>query len=269
MQYLYVIINIIFFIVTIQYAGCILFLEEEALFPEYRSVYEYITDYIQKEFEAVKLMHSGERGTVSLLKHIVSGTLYVYRAFSGSAEVYRKLIGIDCPNLPRIYEAAEKDGHAVVLEQFIQGDNIHEMLKGSLFDRSETRAVVSDICCALSVLHSLNAVHRDIKPDNVILTSRGAVLIDFDASRIYKTGSSADTNVLGTMGFAAPEQYGIGQTDPRADIYALGTLMNVMLTGKHPSTELAPGRFGRIIKKCTMVNPDDRYKDIVSLLEAL
>ena len=88
-------------------------------------------------------------------------------------------------------------------------------------------------------------------------------------SRTVKEGGSSDTTVLGTTGFAAPEQYGIGQSDARADIYALGTLMNVMLTGRHPSVEMAPGRFGRIVKKCTMVNPDDRYKDITRLMEAL
>ena len=52
-------------------------------------------------------------------------------------------------------------------------------------------------------------------------------------------------------------------------VYALGVLMNVMMTGKHPSIELAPGRLGRVIKKCIMVNPDDRYKDVVHLMEVL
>lgn len=96
-----------------------------------------------------------------------------------------------------------------------------------------------------------------------------AVLIDFDASRIVKANSSADTQVLGITGFAAPEQYGLSQSDERADIYAMGVLLNVMLAGKHPSQQLAPGRMGRIILKCTMANPKKRCKSILHFMEAL
>ena len=74
---------------------------------------------------------------------------------------------------------------------------------------------------------------------------------------------------LGTTGYAAPEQYGITQTDERADIYSLGVLLNIMLTGKHPSRELASGRLGRIVQKCTMMNPGKRYKSVLYLMEAL
>ena len=96
-----------------------------------------------------------------------------------------------------------------------------------------------------------------------------AILIDFDASRIFKSNTNQDTQILGTTGYAAPEQYGIAQTDERADIYSLGVLLNIMLTGKHPSKELASGRLGRIVQKCTMVNPEKRYKSVLYLMEAL
>ena len=108
-----------------------------------------------------------------------------------------------------------------------------------------------------------------MKPDNVILRGSEAVLIDFDASRIHKTAISEDTEILGTTGFAAPEQYGLSQSDGRADIYALGVLLNIMLTGEHPSRKLAGGRMGRIVQRCTMVNPEKRYKNILHLMEAL
>ena len=125
------------------------------------------------------------------------------------------------------------------------------------------------LCRGLSVLHSLGAVHRDIKPENVILRGDEAVLIDFDASRIVKAEHDADTVILGTVGFAAPEQYGLSQSDERADIYSLGVLLNVMLTGKHPSKELASGKMGRIVRRCTMVNPKERYQNVHSLMRAL
>ena len=107
------------------------------------------------------------------------------------------------------------------------------------------------------------------KPENVIIRGDEAVLIDFDASRIVKEDQRADTVVLGTTGYAAPEQYGISQTDGRADIYSLGVLLNIMLTGKHPSMELAPGKLGRIVQRCTQINPKKRYKNVLYLMEDL
>ncbi len=114
----------------------------------------------------------------------------------------------------------------------------------------------------------MGAVHRDIKPENIILRGRDAVLIDFDAARIHKPTSETDTQVLGTVGFAAPEQYGISQSDLRADIYSLGVLINVMLTGEHPSRCMASGRMGRIVERCTRVNPAKRYQNVHRLMEA-
>ena len=166
-------------------------------------------------------------------------------------------------------EAAEQDGMVAVLEEYIQGDSLAYLLEGALFSPAEARKIVLQLCNALWVLHKLGAVHRDIKPENVIVRGREAVLIDFDASRIFKSETNHDTQILGTTGYAAPEQYGITQTDERADIYSLGVLLNIMLTGKHPSKELASGRLGRIVQKCTMVNPDKRFRSVLYLMEAL
>jgi len=74
---------------------------------------------------------------------------------------------------------------------------------------------------------------------------------------------------LGTTGYAAPEQYGMSQTDARTDIYALGVVINVMLTGEHPSRCLAKGHMGRVVRRCTMMNPRQRYRDVLHLMEDL
>ena len=183
--------------------------------------------------------------------------------------MYRKLLSVSCPNLPKIMEVAEQNGMVAVLEEYIQGDSLAFLLAGACLTPAEARKITFQLCNALWVLHSLGAVHRDIKPENVIIRGSEAVLIDFDASRIFKSEISHDTQILGTTGYAAPEQYGITQTDERADIYSLGVLLNIMLTGKHPSKELASGRLGRIVQKCTMVNPKKRYKSVLYLMEAL
>lgn len=224
---------------------------------------------IETDYETVKTIKHSERGSVSLLQNKQNGTRFIFRHYRGNGEVYRKLLGISCPNLPQIMETAERDGMVAVLEEYIQGDSLAYLLGGALFSPAEARKITRQLCNALWVLHQLGAVHRDIKPENVIIQGSEAILIDFDASRIFKSDTNQDTQILGTTGYAAPEQYGIAQTDERADIYSLGVLLNIMLTGKHPSKELASGRLGRIVQKCTMVNPEKRYKSVLYLMEAL
>lgn len=206
---------------------------------------------------------------MELLRHNRTGRRFVFRRFAGRADVYQNLLGIDCPNLPCVYEVAEKDGQTIALEEYIFGDNLAWLLEEGRFTIKEARDILVDACKGVWALHSLGIVHRDIKPDNIILCGEDVVLIDFNASRISKPKMSVDTQLLGTTGFAAPEQFGITQTDARADIYALGVLFNIMLTGEHPAKELAKGRWGRVVEKCTMTNPDRRYQTVSQLMEAL
>lgn len=233
------------------------------------AIYQYLLSSIDAEYETVKRIKNSERGCVSLLQNKQNGTRFIFRHYQGSGEVYRKLLSVSCPNLSKIMEVAEQNGMVAVLEEYIQGDSLAFLLAGACLTPAEARKITFQLCNALWVLHSLGAVHRDIKPENVIVRGSEAVLIDFDASRIFKNGTNQDTQILGTTGYAAPEQYGITQTDERADIYSLGVLLNIMLTGKHPSKELASGRLGRIVQKCTMVNPKKRYKSVLYLMEAL
>ena len=231
-------------------------------------MYGWLLNSIDQEYAVIRVLKESPRGSVRLIRHKALGTRLILRRFQGSGEVYRQLMGYVCGNLPQIYETAEQDGEVLVLEEFIEGDTLGFLLEEALFSPRETREVVLQLCRALWVLHSMAAVHRDIKPENVILRGHD-VLIDFDAARLHKPEYEADTQILGTTGFAAPEQYGLSQSDVRTDIYALGVLMNVMLTGEHPSKRLAGGRMGRVIERCTRVNPEKRYKDVIHLMSAL
>ena len=232
-------------------------------------MYTWLSSVIQLEFEEVRPLKEGPRGGVFLLRHKKTGRLLVFRRFSGSGEVYRKLLHYSCRNLPEILEAAEQDGQVMVLEEFIQGDTLDSLLRTSRLSPDQTREIMVQLCQALRVLHSIGAVHRDVKPENIILREREAVLIDFDAARLHKPACESDTVILGTTGFAAPEQYGLSQSDARADIYSLGVLMNVMLTGEHPSRKLVGGRLGRVVQRCTQVNPKKRYRSVIHLMEAI
>ena len=233
------------------------------------ATYAWLSEQLDLEFEKLRLLKESPRGSVELIRHRKSGRQFILRRFTGNGEVYRKLLDCSCRYLPIIYEAAERDGENLVIEEYIQGDTLGFLLQGALCSPAETRRIVRQLCQALWVLHSMAAVHRDIKPENVILRGHDAVLIDFDAARLHKPEAEADTQVLGTTGFAAPEQYGLSQSDARTDIYSLGVLMNVMLTGEHPSKKLAEGRMGRVIQRCTQINPTKRYKNVLHLMEAL
>lgn len=232
------------------------------------TLYESFLEAVTTEYDTLRVLKQSPRGTVSVVRHKKSGTCYVFRRYSGSGEVYRRLLPVLCPHLPQIMEA-EQDGQTAVLEEYVQGDTLAELLMGARLTEREARQVTMQLCQALHVLHPMGAVHRDVKPENVILRGSDAVLIDFDAARIYKDESESDTQVLGTTGFAAPEQYGIFQSDERADIFSLGVLLNIMLTGKHPSREMAAGKMGRIVRKCTMTAPEQRYQSARALMEVL
>lgn len=233
------------------------------------NIYDNLMTAVHDEYDMVRLIKKSEWGEVSLIRHRDSGTRFIFRHFYGNSEVYQKLLNISCSNLPQIMEVGEKDQRTALLEEYVQGDTLREILEGGILTTEEAKGITRQLCSALWVLHSMGVVHRDVKPDNVIIRGSEAVLIDFDASRIYKNETQEDTQILGTTGFAAPEQYGLSQSDGRADIYALGVLLNIMLTGEHPSRKLASGRMGRIVQRCTMVNPAKRYRNILHLMEVL
>ena len=114
-------------------------------------------------------------------------------------------------------------------------------------------------------------VHRDIKPDNIIICDDNNVkIIDFDISKIYKSNQRSDTQTLGTVGFAAPEQFGMQQSDARTDLYSLAVLLNVLLTGEHPSVKMCENKkLLKIIKKSLSINPSDRYSSAEEMFKAL
>lgn len=203
------------------------------------------------------------------LRHKSLGKDVTLRLLPDASRVYEKLCSVKCPNLPEIYDAVPLDDGTAVLEEYIDGINVGEIMETGLYKYKGAAEVLRGVCSALTVLHSRSIVHRDVKPENVLVTPSGrVVLIDFNASRVHSLGKK-DTVIMGTVGYAPPEQLGMAQSDDRTDVYAAGVLLNVMLTGAHPTEVLADGRAGRIVKKCTMVNPDDRFQSAEDLANAL
>lgn len=223
-----------------------------------------------EEYQFVKRIKHNDKSEILLLEHKTSHNRIIKRIFSGNAEVYKALLNHRIENIPKIYEVIESDDRVTVFEEYIDGVTLSELLQEELYNEKSVRKLISELCDVLSILHSHNIIHRDIKPENIMIDrNQNVKLIDFDSARIYKPYYPKDTEYLGTVGYAAPEQYGDTQTDQRTDIYAVGVLMNVMLTGKAPVSQLYNGNLGRIIEKCIQVNPDKRYQTAEQLKKAL
>ena len=215
-----------------------------------------------------------EEHGVFLVQHRLSRRVHVLKLLSKDAiPVIEGLIDEPADGMPHIYDAIPIKTGIAVVEQYIDGVTLDFILKlrGAI---DEDAAL--DYCKRVAViLHGLHnrkppVIHRDIKPSNVMITGEGKLyLIDVDAAKFYNGESARDTRLLGTEGYAAPEQYGFGSSTPETDVYSLGVLLNKLVTGALPQERPAEGKIGRIVEKCTDVDPKKRYSSALELLGAL
>ena len=127
------------------------------------------------------------------MRHRENGRFFVVRKYQGSQEAYQALLGLKSDYLPQVFETAEKNGNVIALEKYIEGDSVSGMLESNPFTADETRRIAMDVCKALYTLHGLDIIHRDVKPENIILREDKAVFLDFDAARIAKEKKESDT----------------------------------------------------------------------------
>jgi hypothetical protein len=168
------------------------------------------------------------------------------------------LAKLDHPNIPKVIDSFTHRGKHYLVMEYVDGRTLEALLsaRGRPFTEVELRPWVVELCDALSYLHSCHPciVFRDLKPQNIMLTRTGQIkLIDFGIARLLQPGKSQDTTLLGTSGYAAPEQYGKGQTDARSDIYALGATLLRLLTGYDPAT--TPFNLPPVRRLCPNVSP--------------
>ena len=187
------------------------------------------------------------------------------------------------PSLPSIVDVIEDDNTFLIVMDYIQGNPLSKTLE-EYGAQSQENVVewAKQLCDVLGYLHSRKPpiIYRDMKPANVMLKPDGSItLIDFGTAREYKSKNIADTTCLGTIGYAAPEQFGgMGQTDARTDIYCLVATLYHLVTGMNPCEppyEIKPIRqinpalsngLEKIIMKCTQRDPDARYQSCAELM---
>jgi serine/threonine-protein kinase len=152
------------------------------------------------------------------------------------------LSSLDHANLPKVVDSFEADGKHYLVMEFVDGQTLEELVVdlGRPLPPDTVLRLGVTLCTVLDYLHRHQPpiIFRDLKPGNIMLDRDGAVkLIDFGIARVFTPGKSRDTTSLGTKGYAAPEQYGKGQTDARSDVYALGATLHFLLTGRDPADD--------------------------------
>lgn len=194
----------------------------------------------------------------------VKKTLDIY-----SRDVYEQLASVRIEGVPAVKECVADDGKLIVVEEYVQGRSLKQVLdEHGLLNEEQAYEIAVQLVDILVRLHQLEPaiVHRDIKPSNIIIEKNGHVnLIDFNAARHVNADKNEDTRMLGTVYFAAPEQFGFGQSDERTDIYGLGATINYIMTCDKPGAGIAECRFSDILKKCLMVDAKDRYQSAEEL----
>lgn len=207
----------------------------------------------------VKTIRETEFVKVELTENSLDGLNYIKKTYhSDKRAVFNVLADIRNAHIPEIYGVYFAED-TIVIEQYIQGDTLEQFIsEGKVFSHSQVRTVFDNLLDAIETLHKNNIIHRDIKPSNVIITENGeAVLIDYSIARPYSDKRDSDTELLGTVGYAAPEQFGFAQSDYRTDIYALGFTLKKIINHRNASQKLC-----NAIERCVEFDPSRRFQSV-------
>lgn len=200
---------------------------------------------------------------VYLVQHQETKQIFVKKILDVfNAGIYERLYYNPVAGTPKIIDFIKEEDKLIVIEEFISGISLREKIEKRELNLTDILGIIQDLSDILEKLHFQNPaiIHRDIKPSNIVITSYNrAVLLDFNAAKFHSLEAKEDTVLLGTHGYAAPEQYGFGSSSPQTDIYSVGILFKEMLNSIYESSP----KIDAIIRKCTQMNPAERYTDIL------
>lgn len=258
-------------------------------------------EIVHARFEVVRELGKGAMGAVSLVRDPqLGGSLWALKELETSLilEAERQeaeslflremhlLSGFHHPGIPKTLKLYGDDSRELAfLMEWVEGTALDEVQAnlGRTFHPHEVLPIALQVCEVLGYLHRQTppVIFRDLKPSNLMITPAGRIyFIDFGIARRYRSGASRDTQELGTPGYCAPEQYGHGQTTAASDLYALGTTLFHLLTGKDPqcfnfqfppSRQLGvePEALSLVIDRCLKIKPEDRWSSADALLAQL
>lgn len=230
------------------------------------------------------------QGKIWALKELsdaaITDPLDKQQAIQGFRREAQLLSQLAHPNIPRVTDFFDEGGKQYLVMEFVEGETLEEVIDATSGPLDEGRVLgwIGQVCDVLTYLHSQQPpiIFRDLKPANVMLDRQGQIkLIDFGIVRHFKPGQTSDTVPMGTPGYAAPEAYGVAQTDPRSDVYSLGAMLHALLTRQdpglspfdfHPARDLNPAvspHVERAIERATQIDPAHRYQSTAEMKQDL
>ncbi len=238
---------------------------------------------IDERYKIVDLLGSGGTSAVYLAENIILNNLWAIKVISKKSqwlsfemEEIEILKELGHPMVPRIADLAEDEDNYYIVMDYISGSNLLIIIEsqGKIYEKMLIKWT-GDLLDVLSYLHGRtpSIIYRDLKPANLIVDDSGRLrLVDFGTARYHTNEASEDTVYIGTQGYAAPEQYGIGQSDQRTDLFNLGMTIIHLATGVHP-LKLGAGSikdslkkegltkgFIRFAQKLIETNPNERFQ---------
>lgn len=257
---------------------------------------KYIGKTIGGKYEVLKLIGRGGFYTTYLVRNVHSDKLWAMKICDKTDKNYslmfrniifqelQILIKLDHSAVPKVVDIVEDEYQICVVKEYIEGETLDTVLqeKGPI-NQEKVINLAEQLCDVLGYLHEHNPpyIYRDMKPANVILQPNGNVkLVDFGIAIEYDILRDCDPCIVGTKGYAAPEQYR-GKSEPRSDIYGLGMTLHCLLTGIKPNLppyetkpirEINPklsGKMESIILRCIQPDPKDRFQNCEELKAAL
>jgi serine/threonine-protein kinase len=201
--------------------------------------------------------------------------------------------GLQHPNIVNVYDVAEDRGLYYIVMELVEGITLKDYIqkKGKLTPK-EVIGITLQVCAGIEAAHSNNIIHRDVKPQNIIISKEGKVKVtDFGIAKATSS-NTISTNVMGSVHYTSPEQARGGFSDAKSDIYSLGITMYEMITGELPfdgdstvsialkhlqedilppseHVEDIPRSLEQIILKCTQKSADRRYTNVSQLIRDL
>ena len=252
-------------------------MDEKALFviPDLPDEGEYPPE-LRNGYELLECFSDRKDTRTLLARNLDTGKLFVVKCYLKENALYghsepEPLRRLDAAPLPRFQAEYRNDRMRCVLREYVPGETLAALAEKKRFSEEEVLKIGVQLCRQLDVLHSMDppVIHRDIKPQNVVLREDGtAILIDFGIARVH-TEKETDTVAFGTQGFAPPEQYGFAQTDARSDIYSLGILLCWLLHRKTKPEGKNRSALEKVIARCAAFDPEKRFADVRQVERAL
>ena len=243
---------------------------------------------VSGKYRLLSCLKDSECVSICLGEHIETGEKVIIKLADNSdmaknlktEYTYLKRIEADGCNTARLFPRCLQfftadTGQVCLIREYINGCSLESFVERRIekpgIGRMETLNCAAQLLQQLKLLHDLRppVIHRDVKPQNVILDDTGAYrLIDLGIAREHKKGEDADTEIVGTSLTAPPEQFGFRATDQRSDLYSLGVLMRFCMTGEYgdDADSEIDADLRRVIKRATRFDPDERYKSADTML---